>query len=90
MIRSVVIGILSVGALAACASSPSRPAVHTASAIPPGWCATAEGKALRPGSIGCDSLTRTYSGAQLRATGMSRVVDALRMLDPDITVVPGR
>jgi hypothetical protein len=88
MIRSLVIGILSVGALAACASSPSRPAVHTASAhIPPGWCATADGKALRPGSIGCDSLSRTYSGAQLRATGETRVVDALRMLDPDITVV---
>lgn len=90
MIRSLVIGILSVAALTACATSLSRPAARTASAhIPPGWCATADGKALRPGSIGCDSLTRTYSGEQLRATGMTRVGDALRMLDPDVTVVPG-
>jgi hypothetical protein len=88
MIRSLIIGILSVAALAACAANPSRPKVHTASAIPPGWCATAEGKALRPGSIGCDSLSKTYSGDELRATGMTRIGDALSMLDPDITVIP--
>lgn len=90
MIRSLIIGVLSVAALAACATSPSHPAARTASAhIPPGWCATADGKPLRPGSIGCDSLSRVYSGDQLRATGMTRIGDALRMLDPDITVVPG-
>lgn len=90
MIRSLIIGALSLAALAACATSPSHRAARTASAIPPGWCSTAGGKPLRPGAIGCDSLTRTYSGEQLRATGMSRLSDALHMLDPDITVVPGR
>ena len=90
MIRSLIIGILSAAALAACATSRSHPAARSASVrIPPGWCATAEGQPLRPGSIGCDSLSRTYSGDQLRATGMTRVGDALRMLDPDITVIPG-
>jgi hypothetical protein len=90
MIRSFIIGILSVAALAACATRPSRPTVHTAAVIPPGWCSTADGKALRPGSMDCDSLTKVYSGEQLRETGMTRVGDALRMLDPDISVVPGR
>lgn len=89
MIRSLIIGALSLAALAACATTPSHRAVRTASAIPPGWCATADGKPLRPGSIGCDSLTRTYSGEQLRATGMSRLGDALHMLDPDVTVIHG-
>ena len=90
MIRSLIIGILSATALAACAASPSHPAVRTASAIiPPGWCSTAGGKPLRPGSMGCDSLTKTYSGKQLEQTGMTRVGDALRMLDPDVTVIPG-
>ncbi len=89
MIRSLITGILSAGALAACAASPARPAVHTASAIPPGWCSTTGGKPLRPGSTGCDSLTKTYSGKQLEQTGMMHVGDALRMLDPDVTVTPG-
>jgi hypothetical protein len=86
MIRALLIGILSAGALAACAATPSHHAVRTASAIPPGWCSTATGKALRPGSSGCDALTRRYSGEQLRATGMTDLAHALQMLDPDVTV----
>lgn len=86
MIRTLIIGILSAAALAACSTTPSHPAVHTASAIPPGWCSRADGTALRPGSPGCNSLTKTYSGEQLRRTGMTDVGHALRMLDPDITL----
>jgi hypothetical protein len=86
MMRTLIIGILSAGVLAACAASPSRTAVHTASAIPPGWCSTLDGKALRPGSSGCNSMTKTYSGEQLRRTGMTDAAHALGMLDPDITV----
>ena len=82
----MIIGILSAAALAACAATPSHRAARTASAIPPGWCAKADGKALRPGSPGCDSLTKTYSGEQLRQTGSTDVGHALQMLDPDVTV----
>ncbi|MGH8170648.1 MAG: hypothetical protein ACRET5_01305, partial [Steroidobacteraceae bacterium] len=85
MIRAFIIGVLSAGALAACSTAPSHPASHTASAIPPGWCSTADGKAQRPGSSRCNSLTRTYSGEQMRATGMSDAAHALQMLDPSIT-----
>ena len=84
MIRALIIGILSVGALAACAATPSHPA-RTASAIAPGWCSTADGKALRPGSSRCNSMTRTFSGKQLRDTGMTNAALALQMLDPSIT-----
>jgi hypothetical protein len=86
MIRALIIGILSAGTLAACSTTPSHPASRTAQAIPPGWCSTADGKALRPGSPGCDSLTRTYSGEQMRRTGMTDAAHALQMLDPSITV----
>jgi len=86
MNRALIIGILSAAALAACSTTPSHPAVHTASAVPPpGWCAKADGTALRPGSPGCNSMTKTYSGEQLRDTGFLDVAHALQMLDPDVT-----
>jgi len=86
MIRPLIIGILSVGALAACSTAPSRPAARTASVIPPGWCAKADGTPLKPGSPGCNSVSKTYSGEQLRQTGFTDVGHALQMLDPDVTV----
>jgi hypothetical protein len=86
MVRALIIGILSVGALAACSTTASHPAARIASAIPPGWCAQADGTPLKPGSPGCNSLTKTYSGDQLRQTGFTDVGHALQMLDPDVQV----
>ena len=86
MIRTLIIGILSAGALAACSTTPSHPASRSTAAIPPGWCSTADGTPLRPGAQGCDMLTRTYSGEQLRQTGRTDAAHALEMLDPSITV----
>ena len=85
MIRALIIGILSAGALAACSTTPSHP-VHTASAIPQGWCSTSDGKVQRPGSSHCNAVTRSYSGEQLRQTGMTDAGHALQMLDPSVTV----
>ena len=85
MNRLLFIGILSAAALTGCTTTPSRIASRTASAIPPGWCSTADGKALRPGSSSCNSLTRVYSGEQMQATGMTDAAHALQMLDPSIT-----
>lgn len=86
MIKALIIGILGAGALAACAATPPHHTVRSASAIPPGWCSTVGGKPLRPGSSDCNALTRTYSGKQLRETGMTDVAHALEMLDPSVTV----
>jgi hypothetical protein len=85
MTRSLIIGILCAAALGACSTTPHRTS-RTASAIPAGWCSTADGKAVRPGSSTCNSLTRVYSGEQLRQTGMTDAAHALQMLDPSITV----
>jgi hypothetical protein len=86
MIRALVIGILSAAALGACATTPSQHTGRAVAAIPAGWCSTADGKALRPGSQGCDSLTRSYSGEQLQHTGRIDAAHALQMLDPSVTV----
>jgi hypothetical protein len=86
MNRTLIIGILSAGALAACSTTPSHPAVHTAAAVPAGWCARADDTPLKPGSPGCNSVNKTYSGEQLRQTGFTDVAHALQMLDPDVTI----
>jgi hypothetical protein len=86
MNRTLIIGILSAGALAACSTTPSHPAVHAAAAVPAGWCSRADDTPLKPGSPGCDSLNKTYSGEQLRQTGFTDVAHALQMLDPEVTI----
>jgi hypothetical protein len=86
MNRALIIGILSVGALAACSTTPSHPAVKTAAAVPAGWCAKADDTPIRPGAPGCNSMTKTYSGDQLQQTGFTDVAHALQMLDPDVQV----
>jgi hypothetical protein len=60
--------------------------VKTAAAIPVGWCAKADGTPIRPGSPDCNSVTKTYSGEQLRQTGFTDLGHALQMLDPDVQV----
>jgi hypothetical protein len=86
MNRTLIIGILSAGAVAACSTTPSHPAVHTAAAVPAGWCARADDTPLQPGSPGCNSVNKTYSGEQLRQTGFTDVAHALQMLDPEVTI----
>lgn len=86
MIRALIIGILSAGALTACAATPSHLAGRNgSSAAPPAACAAADGKA-QPGSSACFFPTRTYTGRQLRQTGRTDAAHALGMLDPSITV----
>jgi hypothetical protein len=77
MIRALIIGILSAGALVACSTTPSQPAVHTASAAQSSTCP----KTQTAGPSSC------YSQKQLRQTGkVADVAHSLQMLDPDVTV----
>jgi hypothetical protein len=80
MTRALVIGILSAGALAACAATP--PPVKTA-AVRPAVCSRV------PQETGsCIQEVSTYSGTQLRQTGQTDTAHALKMLDPSVTIVP--
>jgi hypothetical protein len=88
MIRALIIGILSAGALAACSTTPSHPPSRTASSISPGGCSTAQGKAAPMGMAGCTSEVRSYSSKDLRQTGRTDTAHALQMLDPSVTVGP--
>lgn len=91
MIRALIIGILSTGALAACSTTPSHPSAsnlsshRAATAYPAGWCSTSDGKMVKPGTARCDAVRRTYSGDQLQGTGYTDAAHALQALDPSIT-----
>jgi hypothetical protein len=74
MIRALIIGILSAGALVACSTTPSQ---HTAAATQSSTCP----KTQTAGPSSC------YSQKQLRQTGkVADVAHSLQMLDPDVTV----
>jgi len=88
MIRALIIGILSTGALVACSTTPSHPSPRTAAAYPAGWCSTSDGKMVKPGTARCDAVRRTYSGQQLQGTGFTDAAHALQALDPSITTGP--
>jgi hypothetical protein len=79
MIRALLIGILSAGALVACAATPHP--VKTAAARP----AVCSRVPQETGS--CISEVSTYSSKQLRQTGETNPADALKMLDPTVTIV---
>jgi hypothetical protein len=79
MFRTLLIGACLAAALAACASAP--PTQHTASNTA---CKTAAGPGpqpqLSPGQC------KSYSGDDLQRTGEENAGDALRMLDPEVTI----
>jgi hypothetical protein len=80
MFKSLLIGACLLAALAACASTPQS-APHAASNVA---CSspTASGAQARLSPGQC----RAYSGADLERTGEVNVGEALRMLDPEVTL----
>jgi hypothetical protein len=80
MVKPLLIGASLLAALAACASAPqSNP--HTASNAA---CTSpiGPGRQAYPGPGQC----RTYSNEDLQRTGEVNVGEALRMLDPEVTI----
>jgi hypothetical protein len=79
MLRTLLISACLAAALTACASAPQSP--HTASNAA---CKTAAGPGPQPhvSSGQCQS----YSGEDLQRTGEENAGDALRMLDPEVTI----
>ena len=80
--------ILGAAALAACSTTPSHPAVRTASAATAGSCPAARGAAALLGRRmrECSS----YSRRELMETGQqTNLALALQMLDPAVTASGG-
>jgi hypothetical protein len=75
--------------LAACASTPPPPQSAAAQVTPPTGCVsdTATRLPVRPGD--CAGVGSTYSKQQMDNTGQPYVGDALRMLDPSVSVHGG-
>ena len=75
--------------LAACAHDPSAPAGSSAAAtrVPPTGCVSTATRL--PPDHRCGGFGSTYTQGDIRRTGQTDVGDALRMLDPSITVHGG-
>lgn len=85
MWNKILIGGALALCVAACASSPSTPPAATA-ANPPGWCVSSTGTRipLSPGE--CAAAGHTWTQKQIDTTGATDAAQALRQLDPSLTI----
>jgi hypothetical protein len=90
MLKSLSFGASLFILLAACATAPSAPptaaAAQTAKPAPPAGCVSATGTTLPTRPTSCTGPGSTYSSADLQQTGATTIPDALRRLDPDVTI----
>jgi hypothetical protein len=87
MMKSLIVGAALALALGACATTPQPQSPPTASAKkPPAGCVgdTATRLPVRPGE--CAGFGSTYTKGDLDQTGQVYAQDALRLLDPAVTV----
>lgn len=74
---------------AACATAPIAPpttAAKSANQMPPVGCVASTGTTLPTKPTSCTAPGNTYSSDDLQRTGAVTVPNALRQLDPDITI----
>lgn len=72
--------------VAACASTPNvKPAASAAVAANPA-CLTQTGSRIPGDSTNCMAFGRSYSSSDIDTTGKVNVGDALRVLDPSVSV----
>ena len=76
--------------LAACASTPStsavRPRATAAAQLAPSACVSQTGTRIAVGPTQCISAGHVWSEAALKSTGSMETADALRLLDPTVSV----
>jgi hypothetical protein len=71
--------------VAACASSPSTPRAATANQ-PLGWCVSNTGTRIPLGPGECAAAGHTWTQKDISTTGATDAAQALRQLDPSLTV----
>jgi hypothetical protein len=74
--------------LAGCASTGGAPARNDAAplAATPAGCVSQTGSRIAQAATACTGPGRSYSQADIANTGQSTAAEALRLLDPTITV----
>ena len=70
---------------AACASSPSAPAVRSQAQLPPTGCVSQTGTRIPMSPSECAAAGHTWTDGALRSTGATNPAEALRLLDPTVT-----
>jgi hypothetical protein len=92
MLNKLLIGAVLTLALAACASTPSAPGAAKSAVAktqpPPGCVGTAGSAIARPSDSPqpCAGFGSVYTRDDIDHTGAMNVGDALRLLDPTVTV----
>ena len=76
--------------VAACAGSPSgsapRPRATAAAQLPPSGCVSKTGSRIPLGPTECVAAGHIWSQGDLKSTGATDPAEALRLLDPTVTV----
>jgi uncharacterized lipoprotein len=89
MSKKLVFGACLALLLAACSSAPPKPDQASANAPPVGCVSSNTATRLPPKPTDCTAFGSTYTKQDLDRTGQPYVGDALRMLDPSVTVHGG-
>jgi hypothetical protein len=89
MFNKIVIGACFVLCVAACASSPSPPSAAKAAAdagTPPAGCVAGTATRIPVSPHDCAAFGRAWSEQDIKSTGATDAAQALRQLDPSVTV----
>ena len=86
MLKSLALGVCVALSLAACATTAPSPATTTAKAVPLG-CVSTTATRIPAKDDQCAGFGSTYTQDDLYRTGQTTPGQALRMLDPALTVV---
>jgi hypothetical protein len=85
MMSKLVLGACLAAAVAACATPPPKPPPTAAAKAAPG-CVPETASRIPVKDSACAGFGRTWTGTDLQRTGQQDVGQALKMLDPSITV----
>ena len=87
MLKSLLIGVPLVALAAGCASAPAPHALpDTGAKLTNEMCLPATGTRIAVREHECAAFGRSYTGEAIRNTGATTVDEALRLLDPSITI----
>ena len=90
MMYRALIGVGLSLCVAACASSPSssalRPRATAAAQLPPSGCVSQTGSRIPAGPTECVAAGHIWTQGAVRSTGATDPGEALRLLDPTVTV----
>ena len=91
MLKKILMGVCLTFCLAACETSPSssgtgRPEAAATTQVPPVGCITDTGTRIPVSRSDCTGPGRVWTDQDLKSTGATDAAQALRQLDPTVTI----